>query len=145
MYITASWVQAPNKDLGTNILAHPGFSAEAPFGEAPSAADATRIAEHPAAEDRRLRRAQIPPRMNRVLAYLDVVLDDRPGELAARIRRALASHDPAVSEWTAHEGVFLQFFVQPYLSARTDTYAMLRAQLESWLDEHFGAPLAAVG
>jgi hypothetical protein len=145
MYITASWVQAPNKDLGTNIVVHPGFSAGAELGEAPTTDDAKRVAEHPAPEDRSRRRVQIPPRMNRVLAYLDIVTDDRGGDPAGRIRNALAAHDPSLTGWVDHGGVFVQFFVQPYMSARRDTYAMLSAQLDGWLGEHFAAPLAAVG
>jgi hypothetical protein len=145
MYITAIWVQAPSKDLGTNIFAHPGFSPSAELGEAPTVSDAERVAADPGPEDKSLRRAQIKPGMNRVLAYIDVVLDEQPGDIAGRIRGALARHDASSDAWAEHEGVFVRFFLQPYMSARSDAYGMLRAQLDTWLNEHFPSAFAAAG
>jgi hypothetical protein len=85
--------------------------------------------------------------MNRVLANVDIVLDDRQqiGDFAERIRSALQRHDPESRTWTEHNGVFIKFFLQPYMAARADTYEMLQAQLDVWLRQHFPNPLAAAG
>lgn len=145
MYITASWVQAPNKDLGTNIRVHPGFSPEATPDAPLTAKEAERVAAHPGKVDRDRARIELPPRMNRVLAYIDIVLDEGRTNMDSDLPRALEQHDPAKDGWSVHGGVAVQFFIQPNLSARKDTYEMLRAQLLGWLGEQRKAPLAQAG
>jgi hypothetical protein len=146
MYITTMWIQAPSKDLAINVFAHPGFSEGVTLGAAPTVANAERVANAPAPEDRNLRRTQLLPLMNRVLAYVDIVLEDEPRDsLADRIRHALASHDASADDWAEHGGVFVRFFLQPYMGDRPGTFRMLQAHVELWLDQYFPNPLAAVG
>jgi hypothetical protein len=141
MYITAKWVQAPSKDVGINLQVHRTAAAHAHDDRAWTIDDAERIATSPGPDDENLSWVQIPPRMNRVLAGLDIVFDERSGKLVDRVRRALEEHDLASDGWVAHDGVFVRFFLQPYLADRRERYDMLRANVEHLLDTR--AELAA--
>ncbi len=66
---------------------------------------------------------------------IDLEFSPRADAPVHRRRQTRAQRHARPEQWREHNGVFVRFFLQPYMSARMDTYETLRAQLNAWLDD----------